>query len=284
MLGGGMASSSERWLSEISAAWYAPPLSAGDDRLVRMVRAVERVLPWAELRFHMPDGATAPVPLPNRDRWLLDAAAGGELPFICNNIEGRAVTMSQREVGPYLNRLPVLLVSAKFPPEPDVWQHAANLVAAVGVALDAWWGNASTVNTGAALSHQIVGDTPDPDRPPPGLPALEVDDEKCDVPDILGWVNYWSKEAAARIGFPDPARHAELLERARQVEGGGWVVQLTDEPLDIDFRPHTWCAGHYKAPEEPRDLSNPAHLRALQRAYELLPAIGGRDKLAQPPP
>ena len=58
-------------------------------------------------------------------------------------------------------------------------------------------------------------------------------------------------------------------------------MQLTDEPLDIDFREHTYGADGYKAPKEPRNLSNPAHLRALQRAYELLPAIGGRDRPAQ---
>ncbi|KFE66321.1 hypothetical protein DB31_0794 [Hyalangium minutum] len=56
--------------------------------------------------------------------------------------------------------------------------------------------------------------------------------------------------------FPDPARDAELLTRARRTPSGGWVVQLTDAPLDLD---------------------NPAHLDALKRAYERFPAIGGRD-------
>ena len=101
------------------------------------------------------------------------------------------------------------------------------------------------------------------------------------------WTDRWwpspeLEKAAARIGFPDRARHAELLERARRVKGGGWVLQLTDEPLDIYFRTHHLkLDGTYEAPEEPRDLSNPAHLRALQRAYELLPAIGGRDRPAR---
>jgi hypothetical protein len=304
---------SEPWMStwglrDMSAVWYAPPLSPGDDRLVCAVQAVERVLPWVELRYRMPsgadfgvseedygrlvleaaargeppfEGADIPVPLADRDRWLLDAPSRGKLPFICNHLEGRAVILQQIQVGPDEHVQPVLGVSADFPPEPGVWQHAADLMAEVGVALCAHWGNASTGLTSGALSSQILWDEPHPDRPPPGLPALVDDDERSSVPYILGWVNYWSKEAAARIGFPDPARHAELLERARQVEGGGWVVQLTDEPLDICFRVHSWCAGEYKAPEEPRDLSNPAHLRALQRAYELLPAIGGRDNPAR---
>jgi hypothetical protein len=51
-----------------------------------------------------------------------------------------------------------------------------------------------------------------------------------------------------------PARDAELLTRARRAPSGGWVVQLTDAPLDLD---------------------NPAHLDALKRAYERFPASGG---------
>jgi hypothetical protein len=45
------------------------------------------------------------------------------------------------------------------------------------------------------------------------------------------------------------------LVRARRTASGGWVVQLTDAPLDLD---------------------NPAHLDALKQAYERFPEIGGR--------
>ncbi|HYO54362.1 DUF5953 family protein [Archangium sp.] len=52
-----------------------------------------------------------------------------------------------------------------------------------------------------------------------------------------------------------------MSSRARSRVGlgintGGWVVRLTDAPLDLD---------------------NPAHLDALRRAYERLPKIGGRS-------
>ncbi len=62
--------------------------------------------------------------------------------------------------------------------------------------------------------------------------------------------------AAQAIGFPDLARDADLLSRSRRTASGGWVVQLTDAPLDLD---------------------NPAHLDALKRAYERFPEIGGRS-------
>ncbi|EAU68288.1 hypothetical protein STIAU_5811 [Stigmatella aurantiaca DW4/3-1] len=48
---------------------------------------------------------------------------------------------------------------------------------------------------------------------------------------------------------------ADLLSRARRTERGGWIVRLTDTPLDLD---------------------NPSHLDALLRAYERFPEIGGR--------
>ncbi len=76
-----------------------------------------------------------------------------------------------------------------------------------------------------------------------------------EIPHHLGWLNYWSPAAAEAIGFPDPARDVELLSRARRTPSGGWVVPLTDAPLDLD---------------------NPTHLDALKRAYERFPEIGGR--------
>ena len=286
----------------------APPLRRRDDRLVRAAHAVERALPGVELRYRWPDGpdfgmsykeyervlldwssGRGPLPegadveilLRDRDRWLLDAPSRARPPLLGTGPNARDVSLRQVQwVLPEYQKT-VLGVEVSFPPEPDTWQHTADLMAEVGVALGAYWGMADTGLTAAALAQQILHDTPDPDRPPPGLPALVDDDKTFRMPDTLGWVSYWSKEVAARIGFPDRARHAELLERARQVEGGGWVLQLTDDPLDICFRDHTWCRGKPIPPEEPRDLSNPAHLRALQRAYELLPAIGGRDKPAR---
>jgi len=51
-------------------------------------------------------------------------------------------------------------------------------------------------------------------------------------------------------------RDADLLSRSRRTATGGWVVQLTKAPLDLD---------------------NPAHLDTLKRAYERFPEIGGRS-------
>ncbi|EPX62456.1 hypothetical protein D187_008644 [Cystobacter fuscus DSM 2262] len=97
-----------------------------------------------------------------------------------------------------------------------------------------------------------------PHVPPEGLPSLKLpwDIPAPEIPHFLGWLNYWSAAAANAIGFPDPARDAEMLARSRRTATGGWVVRLTEAPLDLD---------------------NPAHLDALRRAYERFPEIGGRS-------
>ncbi|KFE68666.1 hypothetical protein DB31_7903 [Hyalangium minutum] len=96
-----------------------------------------------------------------------------------------------------------------------------------------------------------------PHVPPRGLPALNLPKHlrSSEIPHYLGWLNYWSAATAQALGFPDPARDADLLSRARRTATGGWVVRLTETPLDLD---------------------NPAHLEALARAYERFPEIGGR--------
>jgi len=82
-----------------------------------------------------------------------------------------------------------------------------------------------------------------------------------EIPHRFGWLNQWSDAVARLIGFPDPTRDAELLSRARRTATGGWVVRLTEAPLDLD---------------------NPAHLDVLKRAYERFPEIGGRSRVKLP--
>jgi hypothetical protein len=94
--------------------------------------------------------------------------------------------------------------------------------------------------------------------PPHGLPSLKLPryNPAPEIPHYLGWLNYWSAAAARAIGFPDPSRDADLLSRSRRTATGGWVVRLTDAPLDLD---------------------NSSHRDALKRAYERFPEIGGRS-------
>jgi len=75
----------------------------------------------------------------------------------------------------------------------------------------------------------------------------------------LGWLNYWSAEVAEHLGFPDPQKDADLLPLCRQLPSGHWVVQLTEDPLD---------------------LTRPDHVEAIVRAYWRFDKIGRRAKPA----
>ncbi|ATB30756.1 hypothetical protein MEBOL_004218 [Melittangium boletus DSM 14713] len=135
---------------------------------------------------------------------------------------------------------------------------AVDVLEAVGEGARAFWGHVDPEEVAVTVSEQFRHPGNAPHIPPKGLPSLNLPWElsEPEIPHYLGWLNYWSAAAARAIGFPDPARDAELLSRARRTATGGWVVRLTDAPLDLD---------------------NPAHLDALKRAYARFPEIGGRS-------
>jgi hypothetical protein len=128
---------------------------------------------------------------------------------------------------------------------------------ALQVGVRVLWGHATPYAAAVDIAYQTAPTQQGPPSPRRGLPALKLFQHirSPEIPYYLGWMNYWSAAATKAIGFPDPARDADLLTRARRTASGGWVVQLTDTPLDLD---------------------NPAHLDALKRAYERFPEIGGR--------
>ncbi len=148
-------------------------------------------------------------------------------------------------------------VHAKLPLDEAVIVAAAEMLGGVAEGTRAFWGHATPHDAAVDIAYQTAPTLEGPPSPRRGLPALKLFEHirSPEIPYYLGWLNYWSAAAARAIGFPDPARDAELLSRARRTASGGWVVQLTDAPLDLD---------------------NPAHLDALKRAYERFPAVGGR--------
>jgi hypothetical protein len=148
-------------------------------------------------------------------------------------------------------------VYAELPLDKPVIAAAAAVLEGMAEGARAFWGEATPDDAAGDIAYQTAPTLQGPPSPRRGLPALKLFEHirSPEIPYFLGWLNYWSPAAAEAIGFPDPARDAELLSRSRRTTSGGWVVQLTDAPLDLD---------------------NPAHLDALKRAYERFPEIGGR--------
>jgi hypothetical protein len=198
--------------------------------------------------------------LPQRDVWLAHAIRDDRIPFVCNNDKEYPIMISGWECsaasGPGGQAL--LDVHGQLPLDAGGIGAAPEVLEGVAEGARAFWGHASPSSYASAVADQNRHSPSDPDFTPRGLPAIKLPWQlpSPEIPRYLGWVNYWSAAAARIIGFPDPARDGDLLSRARRTATGGWVVRLTDAPLDLDI---------------------PAHLDALRRAYERFPEIGGRS-------
>ncbi|HLK99601.1 MAG TPA: DUF5953 family protein [Myxococcaceae bacterium] len=237
---------------------YAPALAGDDPRTLAAVHGLEQALPGLLLGWRVTRSRRLAA-LPQRDAWLAEAAMRGEFPMVCNGDERYPVMISgmDRSAHESPGGRPQLHVHAKSPLDAAVIAAAAEMLEGVAEGARAFWGHATPDSAALDIVYQTAPTLEGPPSPRRGLPALKLFEHirAPEIPCYLGWLNYWSDAAARAIGFPDPSRDAELLSRARRTASGGWVVQLTDAPLDLD---------------------NPAHLEALLRTYERFPEIGGR--------
>ena len=238
---------------------YAPALVGKDGRTVDVIHGVENALPGVRLAWRLSAGGR-PIPLPQRDAWLVENIEDGEFPMVCNGDVRYPITVTGRESSGLVRPIgqPQFEVHAEMPLDEPVTAAAAAVLEAVAEGARAFWGRATPDAAAVDIAYQTAPTLQGPPSPRRGLPALKLFKHirSPAIPHYLGWLNYWSAASARAVGFPDPARDADLLSRARRTASGGWVVQLTDAPLDLD---------------------NPAHLDALKRAYERFPEIGGRS-------
>lgn len=243
---------------ELGIVIYAPPLEGDDRRSLAIVHGMEGALPGLRLDWTYSEKEEF-VALHHRDEWVAADRADNGFPFVCNDDRSRPVTLSgwENPNGLSAGGASHLEVHGSVHLDAATIVAAADVLAAMGEGARGFWGHATPFNAGAEIAEQTAPTGAGPSSPPRGLPALKPSREilSPEIPHRLGWLNYWSAAAARAIGFPDLARDAELLSRARRTASGGWVVQLTDAPLDLD---------------------NPAHLDALLRAYARFPEIGGR--------
>ena len=238
---------------------YAPALVREDGRTLAIVQGMERALPGLRMEWEVSENGRL-IELPQRDTWLVGRTKDGEFPLMCNGDERFPITVYGLQTSaPHApgGQQPLLDVHAKLPLDTVVISEAAAVLEGVAEGARAFWGHATPGDAALDIAYQTAPTLEGPPSPRRGLPTLKLFEHirSPEIPAYLGWLNYWSAAAARAIGFPDPARDAELLSRSRRTATGGWVVQLTDAPLDLD---------------------NPAHLDALKRAYERFPEIGGR--------
>jgi hypothetical protein len=244
---------------ELGIIVYAPALVGDDRRPLAIVHGMEGALPGLRLEWTLSEKEEC-IALPHRDEWVATDRTDNGFPFLCNDDKTRPVTITgwENPNGLAVGSPPYLEVHGSLHLDAAGIAAAADVLAAIGEGARAFWGHATPFNAAVEISRQTIDPVRKPGVPPRGLPALRFPDyiRAPEIPHNLGWLNYWSAAAAEAIGFPNPARDADLLSRSRRTATGGWVVRLTDAPLDLD---------------------NPAHLDALKRAYERFPEIGGRS-------
>jgi len=245
----------------LSLIVYAPALTRDDSRPLAVVQGMERTFPGLRLEWTISDAGQL-VSLPQRDAWVAKGRRDGPgIPLVCNggNASSR-VTISgwERPAGGAPGNLAQFEIHADMPCNAAGIATAAAVLETIGDRARAFWGSVALEGIAVTVAEQFrhLGD--ESHTPPKGLPSLRLPWElpAPEIPHYLAWLNYWSDTAARAIGFPDPPRDADLLTRARRTASGGWVVRLTDAPLDLD---------------------TPDHLDALLRAYERFPAIGGHS-------
>jgi hypothetical protein len=180
-------------------------------------------------------------------------------PLVCNGDESYPVTVKGwgRPARQSAGGQSQFEVHAELPLDAASIAAAADLLEGVAEGARAFWGSATPYAAKVDIAYQTAPTLQGPPSPRRGLPALKLFEHirSPEIPYYLGWLNYWSAATAQAIEFPDPSRDADLLSRARRTATGGWVVRLTETPLELD---------------------TPAHLAALLRAYERFPEIGGR--------
>jgi hypothetical protein len=239
------------------------------DRLGAVCDVVERAFPGEKLCLALSyNEPGAHIPVKDRRKYFAQRGRTKLHWFQLHNgksirgwRDGRKLDEGRVALGGRIFRhdLGLLSMGVDFPDAP--WTLFEQLLVEIGDVASAF--HAAVVPDGNEVLRATQFDTrtaqPDPTLIERGIPRLKDftygGPAVAAQPMYLGWLNYWSAETCAFLGFPDEDQHAALMPLSYKTPAGAWVVKLTAEPLDI---------------------RRSEHVDALAKAYRLLPRIGLR--------
>jgi hypothetical protein len=135
---------------------YAPALVGKDGRTVDVIHGMEKALPGLRLKWRLSDSGR-PIPLPQRDAWLVESIEDGEFPIVCNGDASYPVTVSGTQSSALFSPggQPQFEVHAKMPLDEPVIAAAAALLETVAEGARAFWGHASRYGYGSEVGDQF---------------------------------------------------------------------------------------------------------------------------------
>ena len=238
----------------VTCGFICPPLAGKAESIIDSLRAIEAAAEGERFAFQLGSAGKAAVrftPIPDLPAYIHEQfarwPAQGHLSSVCNRNERKAMTMSFNHYadGHVAGQLGVDIVTINVP---LALQPAFGaLMGQVGDHLEAYAARYSPWDAGVDM-NQVLFPTrympPLTDRQKElvafGFPQYRRDWHPggWHIPDRIEWLNYWSPQACAALEFPGHPGDLSLFAHARRTPRGAFLLQMTDEPLDLANMDH----------------------------------------------
>lgn len=133
-----------------------------------------------------------------------------------------------------------------FPELPEFWDRVPSLIKKLGTTTEALWAEYTSDSTAYDILNRVERTTFSP-------AGEQRPRAQGHAPMSPAWVSFWSYSACQGLGFTGDHAQRARFARTEELPGRGWLVQLTDEPLDLD---------------------RPEHLARLHGLCQALPTLG----------
>jgi hypothetical protein len=247
-------------MSEIILAISAPSLTDDISIGIAAIDVFEKHFPEEKLEYEIIEGGKL-LRITNRTRWMQQKLQEKETIFsICNGKEEAYVPLRFSELNQ--GGVSFCVISIEYMLSEANALRTYLLIRELGEHTYTIEITADSSETYITAYEQKVFNNIKKEIPfglPPLASFTEYGKTAIDFPLRICWINYWSEAMAAKVGF-NYEKDKDLFFKVEQLPSKGWMLQLTEEVLD---------------------LHNPAHLERLKNAYKRFQKVGGQYLLPE---